>query len=175
MLSDILDREDHTPSLDRFSTPRFRRSAALMWSNWSDSDWLSRAKSSRKLEDLLLSFVASVLKMFDKDPEITPRNKHVELDRQLDIFVNLLEDVAGSLGAAGSSFQSRLEALRLSASKGSLATPEDSSTSTDWPALWTDVQLLFGSAPIGMTERFALQVSLPSGSTSHAHDYMTSA
>lgn len=135
-----------------------------MWSNWSDPEWLSRTKAAHKLEDLLLSFIAAVLKMAEKDPEINTQNKHLELHRQLDTFVDLLDDIAGSLGSAGSLVASRLKSLKSSAGSVEETMRDDVETSQEWPGLWQDVEELFGKAPAGLTERLALQVGPAVGS-----------
>jgi hypothetical protein len=127
-----------------------------MWSHWSDPAWIKRTKETRKLEELILTFVSAAIKMTEKSPDIEPRSKHEVLDKQLDVFLLLLQSVARTLGPVGKDVVARLENMHTSTYHSSLEDKDHSSSTLD--ELEETVESLFGPKLVEMDDETVLEV-----------------
>jgi hypothetical protein len=113
-------------------------------------------RDSRKLEELILSFVTAANKMTDKSPDVDVHSKHLVLDQQLDYFITLLEDVARLLGPGTRDLLARLQAMRPAPVDN--ATPQDIHETSG--RLGQTVDQLVGHRPVELQEEVVLQVRL---------------
>lgn len=86
---------------DRFKDDAFRRTCAIFWGNWQDSDWVKQMISSRSPEELILPFVTCCVKTVKKSTTIPEPRQNAEVNDQIRNFIVILRDTVGSVGGSG--------------------------------------------------------------------------
>ncbi|WVN88902.1 uncharacterized protein L203_104117 [Cryptococcus depauperatus CBS 7841] len=98
----------------KYSDQKFRRSIAAFWSSsWPDKTFQRQLKESRRVEDLILSFVTTSTKSLKKDEELAAGGWQEELAKQVGLMIDVILDALVILGdRGGTELRSRLEGYR---------------------------------------------------------------